>query len=64
MKTQAPRGKEAARVFYQNIITLGKIAYDNYVEEVRRGEHLMDFAELNELKDNIAICQAELDKLQ
>lgn len=55
---------EMAREFWINIIMLGELAYDSYLAEVRAGDRITDFAELNEIKGHIATCRAELAKIK
>jgi hypothetical protein len=55
---------EVAREFWKNVIMLGEFALDSYMAEVRNGTKTMDFAEINDIKANIATCKAELKKIK
>lgn len=55
--------REVAQEFWSNIVGLGRMARQNYIDECRRGERDMNFAELRELEENLKICEAELERI-
>jgi len=58
----APR-REVAQEFWTNIVALGEMARQNYIDECHRGEREMDFKSLRELGDHLKVCRAEMEKV-
>jgi len=60
--SKKPALRATAQEFYKNVIELGKLAKEKYLEETRQGLRAPNFTELRELEMNIEICEEELAK--
>lgn len=56
--------REVAQEFYTNVLELGKLARERYLDECKCGARAFVQAEIDELDENVKIIQAELAKFK
>lgn len=56
--------REVSQEFWSNVIGLGRMARENYIAECRSGARTFDQKVVDDLDENLAICEAELAKVK